>query len=181
WDSYSSRRDDDTILQIILYKKEPHNSKDEAGNYLPTLVYLAREKRPQHYHNFKAGAMNSLLRVSSVISNAKIVLNVDCDMYSNSSESVRDALCFLMDEEKGHKIAFVEIHGADGYDGSLYIGTCCFHKRDALCGMKFSVGYKNDLLKSEKDNCIEVNLNELEIVVNGRHEFASIYVRGSKD
>ncbi|KAL4394573.1 hypothetical protein AHAS_Ahas02G0165500 [Arachis hypogaea] len=93
---------------IILYKKEPHNSKDEAGNYLPTLVYLAREKRPQHYHNFKAGAMNSLLRVSSVISNAKIVLNVDCDMYSNSSESVRDALCFLMDEEKGHKIAFVQ-------------------------------------------------------------------------
>ena len=48
------------------------------------------------------------LRVSSVISNAKIILNVDCDMYSNSSQSVRDALCFLMDEEKGHEIAFVQ-------------------------------------------------------------------------
>ncbi|MED6185009.1 hypothetical protein PIB30_052926 [Stylosanthes scabra] len=184
WDSYSSRRDHDTILQIIL-----HNSKDEDGNYLPTLVYLAREKRPQHRHNFKAGAMNTLLRVSSVISNAKIVLNVDCDMYSNSSESVRDALCFLIDEEKGHEIGFVqfpqkfdniikhdiygstllslidvEMSGADGYDGPLYIGTCCFHRRDALSGMKFSVGYKNDLLKSdERDNSIEVNLHELEV------------------
>ncbi|XP_015972841.1 cellulose synthase-like protein E1 isoform X4 [Arachis duranensis] len=188
WDSYSSRRDHDTILQIILHKKEPHNSKDEDGNYLPTLVYLAREKRPQHHHNFKAGAMNSLLRVSSVISNAKIILNVDCDMYSNSSESVRDALCFLMDEEKGHEIAFVqfpqtfenilkhdiysstllsivdvEMHGADHYGGPFYIGTCCFHRRDALSGMKFSVGYKNELLKSERDNSIEENLHELEV------------------
>lgn len=48
------------------------------------------------------------LRVSSNISNGKIILNVDCDMYSNNSESVRDALCFLMDEEKGHEIAFVQ-------------------------------------------------------------------------
>ncbi|XP_072055026.1 cellulose synthase-like protein E1 isoform X2 [Arachis hypogaea] len=175
-------------IKIILHKKEPHNSKDEDGNYLPTLVYLAREKRPQHHHNFKAGAMNSLLRVSSVISNAKIILNVDCDMYSNSSESVKDALCFLMDEEKGHEIAFVqfpqtfenilkhdiysstllsivdvEMHGADHYGGPFYIGTCCFHRRDALSGMKFSVGYKNDLLKSERDYSIEENLHELEV------------------
>jgi len=48
------------------------------------------------------------LRVSSNISNGKIVLNVDCDMYSNNSKSVRDALCFFMDEEKGHKIAYVQ-------------------------------------------------------------------------
>lgn len=29
-------------------------------------------------------------------------------MYSNSSESIRDALCFFLDEEKGHEIAFVQ-------------------------------------------------------------------------
>jgi hypothetical protein len=28
---------------------------------LPTLVYMAREKRPQWPHNFKAGAMNALV------------------------------------------------------------------------------------------------------------------------
>jgi hypothetical protein len=48
------------------------------------------------------------LRVSSIISNGKVILNVDCDMYSNNSESIRDALCFFMDEEKGHEIAFVQ-------------------------------------------------------------------------
>ncbi|XP_061353157.1 cellulose synthase-like protein E1 [Gastrolobium bilobum] len=186
WDSYSSRRDHDTILQILLHKNDPNNSKDVDGFVLPTLVYLAREKRPQYHHNFKAGAMNSLLRVSSNISNGKIILNVDCDMYSNNSQTVRDALCFFMDEEKGHEIAFVqypqhyenvtkndlygsillsasevEFHGADGYGGPLYIGTGCFHKRDSLCGMKFSDQYRNDW-KSEDDQFIEAIFQELE-------------------
>ena len=48
------------------------------------------------------------LRISSNISNGKVILNVDCDMYSNNSKAIRDALCFLMDEEKGHEIAFVQ-------------------------------------------------------------------------
>ena len=48
------------------------------------------------------------LRVSSAISIGQIVLNVDCDMYSNNSESVRDALCFFMDGEKGHEFAYVQ-------------------------------------------------------------------------
>lgn len=48
------------------------------------------------------------IRVSSKISNGQIILNVDCDMYSNNSQSVRDALCFFMDEEKGHEIAYVQ-------------------------------------------------------------------------
>ena len=48
------------------------------------------------------------IRVSSEISNGPIILNVDCDMYSNNSHSVQDALCFFMDEEKGHEIAFVQ-------------------------------------------------------------------------
>lgn len=41
------------------------DAKDIAGCTLPTLVYLAREKRPQHFHNFKAGAMNALVSVHS--------------------------------------------------------------------------------------------------------------------
>ncbi|CAL0307351.1 unnamed protein product [Lupinus luteus] len=186
WDSYSSRRDHDTILQILLHKNDKHNSKDVDGFILPTLVYLAREKRPQIHHNFKAGAMNALIRVSSNISNAKVILNVDCDMYSNNSQSVRDILCFFMDDEKGHEFAYVqypqhfenltnndlygnamfipsqvELHGADGYGGPMYIGTCCFHRRDALCGKKYDSGYRIDW-KSENDHAIESNLQELE-------------------
>jgi len=69
------------------------------------------------------------IRVSSMISNGKIILNVDCDMYSNNSQSIRDALCFFMDEEKGHEIAFVQapqgfenITTNDIYGGSLLVG-----------------------------------------------------------
>jgi len=48
------------------------------------------------------------IRVSSVISKSPIIMNVDCDMYSNNSDSIREALCFFLDEEMGHKIAFVQ-------------------------------------------------------------------------
>lgn len=191
WDSYSSRRDHDTILQILIDGRDP-NATDRDGFVLPTLVYLAREKRPQHHHNFKAGAMNALIRVSSKISNGPIILNVDCDMYSNNSHSVRDALCFFMDEEKGHEIAFVqfpqnyenvtkneiysssmrvtcevEFHGLDGYGGPLYIGTGCFHRRDTLCGRKFSKGYKSDWSTSANDRKSKESVHGLEQKVKG--------------
>ncbi|OAY55283.1 cellulose synthase-like protein E1 [Manihot esculenta] len=172
WDSYSSRLDHDTILQILIDGKDP-NAKDIDGCALPTLVYLAREKRPQHPHHFKAGAMNALIRVSSKISNGPIILNLDCDMYSNNSLSVHDALCFFLDEEKSHEVAFaqypqhfenitkndvysnslrvgfnVEFHGLDGFGGPPYCGTGCFQRRDVLCGRKFTKDskfeWKND-------------------------------------
>ena len=47
------------------------------------------------------------IRVSSEISDAPIILNVDCDMYSNNSQAIVDALCCFMDE-KSHDIAFVQ-------------------------------------------------------------------------
>lgn len=34
---------------------------DEAGNELPRLVYVSREKRPGYNHHKKAGAMNALV------------------------------------------------------------------------------------------------------------------------
>jgi len=68
------------------------------------------------------------IRVSSMISNGDIILNVDCDMYSNNSQSLRDALCFFMDEDKGQEIAFVQtpqcfenITKNDLYGGSLQV------------------------------------------------------------
>ncbi|XP_050218557.1 cellulose synthase-like protein E1 isoform X2 [Mercurialis annua] len=163
WDSQNfSKRDHDTFLQILVDGEDPNAIEDIDGCPLPTLVYLAREKRPQYPHNFKAGAMNALIRVSSKISNGEIILNLDCDMYSNNSLSVQEALCFFMDEENGHDIAFVqfpqsfdnitkndlygglirigavEFCGLDGFGGPMYIGSGCFYRRDALCGRKFS-------------------------------------------
>ncbi|KAJ4829063.1 hypothetical protein Tsubulata_004399 [Turnera subulata] len=186
WDSYTSKGDHDTILQILIDGKDPL-AKDIDGWALPILVYLAREKRPHHFHNFKAGAMNALIRISSNISNGQIILNVDCDMYSNDSLSIRDALCFFMDEGKGSDIAFVqfpqwfenltkndlysnrllvvtnvEFHGIDGYGGPLYVGTGCFHRRETLCGLKFNKNHKFDWKIRDNVRNRQQNVQDLE-------------------
>ncbi|KAF3954855.1 hypothetical protein CMV_019854 [Castanea mollissima] len=168
WILVASRHDHHTILQILIDGRD-FEAVDIQGQPLPTLVYLAREKRAQYHHHFKAGAMNALIRVSSRISNNPIILNVDCDMYSNNSKSVRDALCFFMDEEKGNEVGFVqfpqafenltkndvyssslnvtmemEMPGFDGNGGPCYIGTGCFHRRETLSGKKYNKNYKED-------------------------------------
>ncbi|CAA7015427.1 unnamed protein product [Microthlaspi erraticum] len=161
WDSDATQRNHGTILQILV-----DGRKDKTVT-VPTLVYLSREKRPQHHHNFKAGSMNALIRVSSKITCGKFILNLDCDMYSNNSKSARDALCILLDEKEGKEIAFVqfpqcynnvtrndlygstmlviadvEFNGLDGNGGPLYVGTGCFHRRDVICGRNYGVEEK---------------------------------------
>ncbi|MCE3051221.1 hypothetical protein HAX54_049149, partial [Datura stramonium] len=122
--------------------------------------------------------------VSSKISNGPIILNVDCDMYSNNSNSIQNALCFFMDEEKGHEISFeqfpqsfenatknklygslrvngvVKFHYLDGYGGPWYVGSGCFHRRDTLYG-EFSKEVRI-CLESACPGKIEENVHELE-------------------
>ncbi|KAM0848050.1 hypothetical protein ACQ4PT_054635 [Festuca glaucescens] len=185
WNPEITSRNHQPIVQILIDSKD-QNAVDNEGNVLPTLVYMAREKRPQHHHNFKAGAMNALIRVSSVISNSPIIMNVDCDMYSNNKDTIRDALCFFLDEEMGHKIGFVqypqsynnmtkndtygnsmlviskvELHGFDSVGGPLYIGTGCFHRREILCGRRFTDDYKEDWYRGIKDK-IQENIYDIE-------------------
>ncbi|KAL4379526.1 hypothetical protein GQ457_02G031090 [Hibiscus cannabinus] len=168
WGIVLSQHDHQTILQILIDGRDA-NAIEIEGKVLPTLVYLSREKRPKYCHNFKAGAMNALIRVSSRISNAPIILNVDCDMYSNNSEAIKDAMCFFMDEKKGHEIAYVqypqsfynlskndlyssslrvivelELLGFDANGGPSYIGTGCFHRRASLRGKKYSKEFKGE-------------------------------------
>ncbi|CAH8347202.1 unnamed protein product [Eruca vesicaria subsp. sativa] len=155
WDSDATQRNHATILQILV------DGRKKNTVTVPTLVYLSREKRPEHHHHFKAGSMNALIRVSSKITCGRIILNLDCDMYSNNPKSAREALCILLDEKEGKEIAFVQFpqcyenltrndlygsmmrvianvdfNGLDGNGGPLYIGTGCFHKRDVICGRK---------------------------------------------
>ncbi|KAI4371183.1 hypothetical protein MLD38_019449 [Melastoma candidum] len=171
WDFVSSRNDHQTILQIVIDGNgRDETAVDDEGQPLPSLVYLSREKRPHHHHQFKAGAVNALIRVSSRISNAPIILNLDCDMYSNNPDAIREALCFLMDEESGPKIGFVqfpqnfvnltrndlygsslsqicnvELHGFDSHGGPCFIGTGCFHRRDTLSGKIYTMESREHL------------------------------------
>nr|GLL48011.1 cellulose synthase A catalytic subunit 2 [UDP-forming]-like [Ipomoea trifida] len=149
-------RDHPGMIQVFLGHEGVH---DIEGNELPRLIYVSREKRPGYEHHKKAGAMNALVRVSAVISNAPYLLNVDCDHYINNSKALREAMCFMMDPQSGKKICYVQfpqrfdgidrhdrysnrnvvffdinMKGLDGIQGPIYVGTGCVFRRQALYG-----------------------------------------------
>ncbi|KAG0490411.1 hypothetical protein HPP92_007274 [Vanilla planifolia] len=185
WCSTTTTKDYQAIVKILIDGRD-QNARDSAGHSLPTVVYVAREKHQKYHHNFKAGAVNALLRVSAEISNGPIILILDCDMLVNTSKSIRDALCFFMDEEKGQEIAFVQFpqtfenitkndlyasslkalqwvdfHGMDGQGGPVFTGTCCFHSRECLNGKKYSKANKIEL-KGERPKIQEASTRNLE-------------------
>ncbi|KAH0705407.1 hypothetical protein KY290_010102 [Solanum tuberosum] len=149
-------RDHPGMIQVFL----GHDGvRDIQGKVLPRLIYVSREKRPGFDHHKKAGAMNALMRVSAVISNAPYLLNVDCDHYINNSKALREAMCFMMDPTSGKKICYVQfpqrfdgidrhdrysnrnvvffdinMKGLDGIQGPIYVGTGCVFRRQALYG-----------------------------------------------
>ncbi|KAJ0755537.1 putative cellulose synthase (UDP-forming) [Helianthus annuus] len=90
----NDNRDHPGIIQAYLGSG---GALDVKGKELQKLVYVLREKRPGYNHHKKAGAMNALIRVSAVLTNAPFMLNLDCDHYVNNSKAVREAMCFLMD------------------------------------------------------------------------------------
>lgn len=149
-------RDHPGMIQVFLGQSGGH---DMDGNELPRLVYVSREKRPGFTHHKKAGAMNALVRVSAVLTNAPYLLNLDCDHYFNNSKAIREAMCFLMDPLGGKKVCYVQfpqrfdgidrhdryanrntvffdinMKGLDGIQGPIYVGTGCVFRRQSLYG-----------------------------------------------
>ncbi|KAI4380528.1 hypothetical protein MLD38_006706 [Melastoma candidum] len=146
---------------------------DAEGNELPRLVYVSREKRPGFQDHKKAGAMNALIRVSGVLTNAPFVLNLDYDQYINNSKAIREAMCFLMDPRVGKKVCYVQfpqrfddtdrrdrctnrnavffdiyMKGLDGIQGPVYVGTGCVFRRQALYGYDPPKGPKRPKMES---------------------------------
>uniref|UniRef100_A0A0D9WXC4 Cellulose synthase n=1 Tax=Leersia perrieri TaxID=77586 RepID=A0A0D9WXC4_9ORYZ len=107
-------RDHPGMIQVFLGQS---GGRDVEGNELPRLVYVSREKRPGYNHHKKAGAMNALVRVSAVLTNAPYLLNLDCDHYINNSKAIREAMCFMMDPLVGKKVCYVQFpQRFDGID-----------------------------------------------------------------
>eukprot|EP00271_Cylindrocystis_brebissonii_P004551 TRINITY_DN1628_c0_g3_i2.p1 TRINITY_DN1628_c0_g3~~TRINITY_DN1628_c0_g3_i2.p1 ORF type:complete len:1001 (+),score=165.20 TRINITY_DN1628_c0_g3_i2:1-3003(+) len=152
----NNSRDHPGMIQVFL---GPSGGTDIEGNTLPRLMYVSREKRPGFNHHKKAGAMNALVRVSAVLTNAPYILNLDCDHYVNNSKALRHAMCFMMDFHVGKKCCYVQfpqrfdgidrsdryanhntvffdinLRGLDGIQGPVYVGTGCCFRRTALYG-----------------------------------------------
>ncbi|KQK15829.1 mixed-linked glucan synthase 2 [Brachypodium distachyon] len=161
------------IVQVILNhpSRKPQlgspASKDSPIDFsnvdtrIPMLVYMSREKRPGYNHQKKAGAMNVMLRVSALLSNAPFVVNFDCDHYINNNQALRAPMCFMLDPRDGQNTAFVQFpqrfddvdptdryanHNRVFFDGTMlslnglqgpsYLGTGTMFRRVALYGME---------------------------------------------
>lgn len=68
-----------------------------------------------------------------MISNSPIILTVDCDVYSNNSESVRDAMCCFMDEDKGNEIAYVQFPQSSHNLTKNDMYASCFRVPNEVC------------------------------------------------
>ncbi|KAL0302166.1 UNVERIFIED_CONTAM: Cellulose synthase-like protein G3 [Sesamum calycinum] len=90
------------IIQVVSESRE---EKDVGGCCMPNLIYVSRQKIPTSPHHFKAGALNVLLRVSAVTTNAPTILTLDCDMVSNDPSTPFKMLCYFMDNSIGPNLA----------------------------------------------------------------------------
>ncbi|ESW21985.1 hypothetical protein PHAVU_005G116700 [Phaseolus vulgaris] len=152
--SKTQMRDHPSIIKVLWENKEG------LSDGVPNIIYISREKRPQHPHHYKAGAMNVLTRISGLMTNAPYILNVDCDMYVNNPKIAQHALCILLDPKGEKEVAFVQCPqrfydtvkddaygnqlvalpmyiggGFAGLQGIIYAGTNCFHRRKVLYGL----------------------------------------------
>ncbi|XP_037404311.1 cellulose synthase A catalytic subunit 7 [UDP-forming]-like [Triticum dicoccoides] len=160
-----TKADHDAHVEIITDEQGQDSSHSNSGDgdgdedAMPLLVYVSREKRRSSTHHFKAGALNVLLRVSSLMSNSPYVMVLDCDMYCNSRSSLLEAMCFHLDGRRRADLAFVQFpqmfhnlsssdiyanelrpifwtrwKGLDGLRGPILSGTGFCVRRDAVYG-----------------------------------------------
>ncbi|CAA7036873.1 unnamed protein product [Microthlaspi erraticum] len=141
--------DHSTIVKVIWENKGGVGNEQEV----PPFVYISREKQPSYVHHYKAGAMNFLVRVSGLMTNAPYMLDVDCDMYATDADAVRKAMCIFLEESMNpNHCAFVQYvcdskaegfnllqsfleRGVAGIQGSVYTGSGCFHTRRVMYGL----------------------------------------------
>ncbi|XP_058088897.1 cellulose synthase-like protein H1 isoform X2 [Magnolia sinica] len=153
-DFYEIERGNHASIVKVIWE-----NKDNDPDGLPHIIYVSREKRPKHHHNFKAGALNVLMRISGIMTNAPFIVNMDCDMFTNNPQVVLHAMCLLFGFEKERESGFVQfpqefydchkddpfgtsmlvlvqllMNGMAGIQGPLYGGTGCFHRRKVIYG-----------------------------------------------
>ncbi|CAA2961581.1 cellulose synthase G3 [Olea europaea subsp. europaea] len=152
-----SDRPDRPAYVEVIYDNSKNEGLEDNQSKMPLLVYVSRERRPSHPHHFKAGALNALLRVSGIISNAPYTLVLDCDMYCNDPTSAKQAMCFHLDPKISGSLAYAQFpqvfynvskndiydgqarsayktryQGMDGIRGTVCAGTGYYLKKKAL-------------------------------------------------
>nr|XP_043619106.1 cellulose synthase-like protein H1 isoform X2 [Erigeron canadensis] len=169
------------IIKVISENKEG------SSNNLPHIIYISREKNPKHQHYYKAGAMNVLTRVSGVMTNAPLMLNVDCDMYANNPQLFLHAMCMvfgfnndeygffqfpqafydgLKDDPFGNQLAnyYYFINGVASLQGIFYGGSNCFHRRMVMYGSSPNRNMDNESLHKSFGKSIELRESAVQVL-----------------
>ncbi|KAI8546185.1 hypothetical protein RHMOL_Rhmol07G0097800 [Rhododendron molle] len=156
WTPGFTRQEHPTVVEVLL---ETGKDRDITGQSMPNLIYVSRQKNRTSPHHFKAGALNVLLRVSAVLTNAPIILTLDCDMYSNDPQTPYSMLCYLFDTTINPELGYVQFPqrfhglnkgdiyaselrreflinsaGLNGLAGPNHVGTGCFFSRRVFFG-----------------------------------------------
>ncbi|KAJ8768381.1 hypothetical protein K2173_021534 [Erythroxylum novogranatense] len=192
WTDQFSRQNHPAVIQVLL---DNTADSDMVGQFMPNLVYVSREKSKSWHHHFKAGALNALLRVSALMTNAPIILVLDCDMYSNDPRTPLRVLCYYSDPKILSQYAFIQFPqrfpgvnksdiyagefkrlfeinpmGYDGLMGSNHFGTGCFFSRRAFFGDPSSI-LSPEFRELRPDNAVNKHLRSIETMTLA-HEVA---------
>ncbi|KAF3616261.1 Cellulose synthase-like protein G3 [Capsicum annuum] len=192
WTKGFTPKEHSAIIQVLL---ERDKDKDVKGFSIPNLIYVSREKSTTSPHHFKAGALNALLRVSKVMTNAPLILTLDCDMYSNDPQTPQRVLCYFCDPSIRCKLGYVQFpqryhglneddmyggdnvrtfrvspSGLDGLGGPDNCGTGCFFNRQALFDSPLS-----SLGHSEHSQIHNMTISSVSIVELACHVASSNY------
>ncbi|KAK9926345.1 hypothetical protein M0R45_023582 [Rubus argutus] len=200
WSDGFIRQDHPTIIQVL---SDNNKERDITGNAMPNLIYVSREKNRISEHNFKAGALNVLIRVSATMTNAPIVLTLDCDMYSNDPQTLYRVLCYLSDPELRSKLGYVQfpqrfrrinkndiyacelkrmfVINAEGMDGVLgpdYFGTGCFFNRRVFFGGPSQM-LSPEILELAPDNVVDKPIQSTKVLELAHRVAACNYERNT--
>ena len=134
------------------------------------------------------------------MTNAPVVLTLDCDSYSNDPQTVRRAMCYFCDPATLPTLAYVQFpqifrglnkgdiyHGEhkrlyqinpiamDGLRGPNYVGTGCFFQRQAFFGSPSLVVRQPEIPELSPDNMAEKPIGSPKVLALAHRVAASAY------
>ncbi|KAH9307456.1 hypothetical protein KI387_035367 [Taxus chinensis] len=123
-------RNHSSVVQVIHENKK---GEENEGVNLPHLIYVAREKRPMVGHHYKAGAMNVMVRVSGIMTNAPYILNLDCDMHESLRSTFGESSTLVASTQTIMRDTGFKIHSSPSLleEEALKVASCTYETRTA--------------------------------------------------
>ncbi|KAG5539503.1 hypothetical protein RHGRI_019898 [Rhododendron griersonianum] len=151
--------------KVVMYESMKEQVENVVDSGKVTDDYITNERERQAFNKWTPGFTRQdhptviQLRVSAVLTNAPIILTLDCDMYSNDPRTPYSMLCYLFDTTINPELGYVQFPqryrglnkndiyacelrreflinsaGLNGLAGPNHVGTGCFFSRRVFFG-----------------------------------------------